>query len=91
MSCYLITGGAGFFGTILKQYLLDKGNECISIDLEPDAFRHKNFTAYQGDINDKELMEKIFSTHKIDAIFHCAALLAHVKKDLKRLWHANTA
>ncbi len=89
MSCYLITGGAGFFGTILKQYLLDKGNECVSIDLEPDAFRHKNFTAYQGDINDKELMEKIFSTHKIDAIFHCAALLAHVKKDLKRLWHAN--
>ena len=35
------------------------------------------------------MMEQIFTTHKIDAIFHCAALLAHVKKDLKRLWHAN--
>lgn len=89
MSCYLITGGAGFFGTILKKYFLDKGAECVSIDLEPDCFQNPRFTAYQGDINDNELMEKIFKKHKFDAIFHCAALLAHVKKDLKRLWHAN--
>ena len=89
MPCYLITGGAGFFGTILKQHLLASGAECVSIDLEPDSFQHLHFTAYQGDINDNELMQKIFSAHKITAIFHCAALLAHVKKDLKRLWHAN--
>ena len=89
MPCYLITGGAGFFGTILKQHLLASGAECVSIDLEPDSFQHPHFTAYQGDINDNELMQKIFSAHKITAIFHCAALLAHVKKDLKRLWHAN--
>lgn len=89
MSCYLITGGAGFFGSVLKQYFLDKGDECISIDLEPDNFKHPKFTAYQGDINDDKLMDKIFAKYKFDAIFHCAALLAHVKKDLKRLWHAN--
>ena len=89
MSCYLITGGAGFFGTILKQYFLEKGDECVSIDLEPDHFEHPLFRSYQGDINDDVLMEDIFSNHKFDAIFHCAALLAHVKKDLKNLWHAN--
>lgn len=89
MSCYLITGGAGFFGTILKQYFLDKGAQCVSIDLEPDNFKHKNFKSYQGDINDDNLMTEIFSSYKFDAIFHCAALLAHVKKDLKRLWAAN--
>lgn len=89
MSCYLITGGAGFFGTILKQHLLNLGAHCVSIDLEPDNFKHPKFAAFQGDINDNELMEKIFSEYKFDAIFHCAALLAHVKKDLKRLWHAN--
>ncbi len=89
MSCYLITGGAGFFGTILKQYFLKKGEMCISIDLKSDDFRHENFISYQGDINDDQLMEKIFSTYQFDAIFHCAALLAHVKKDLKKLWHAN--
>ncbi len=89
MPCYLITGGAGFFGTILKQYFLAQGAECVSIDIEPDSLTHPNFTAIQGDINDSALMEQLFSTHKFDAIFHCAALLAHVKKDLGRLWHAN--
>ena len=89
MACYLITGGAGFFGSILKKHFLDLGAECISIDLEPDNYKHPKFTAYQGDINDNALMTKIFQQHKIDAIFHCAALLAHVKKDLKKLWHAN--
>lgn len=89
MACYLITGGAGFFGSILKKYFLEKGDSCVSIDLEPDGCEHELFTSFQGDINDDELMEKIFSEYQFDAIFHCAALLAHVKKDLKKLWHAN--
>ena len=89
MANYLITGGAGFFGTILKKYLISKGAKCVSIDLEKDDFKHENFIAYQGDINDNNLMDEIFSLNKFDAIFHCAALLAHVKKDLKRLWRAN--
>ncbi|MBQ8750885.1 MAG: NAD(P)-dependent oxidoreductase [Alphaproteobacteria bacterium] len=89
MACYLITGGAGFFGTILKKHFLALGEKCVSIDLEHDDFKDENFTSYQGDINDDKLMDEIFFKHKFDAIFHCAALLAHVKKDLKRLWHAN--
>jgi nucleoside-diphosphate-sugar epimerase len=89
MKSYLITGGAGFFGTILKKHLLSNVAKCVSIDLEKDDFKHENFTSYQGDINDDELMDEIFSSNKFDAIFHCAALLAHVKKDLKHLWRAN--
>ena len=89
MASYLITGGAGFFGTILKKYLISKGAKCVSVDLEKDNFIHDNFISYRGDINDNKLMDEIFSSNKFDAIFHCAALLAHVKKDLKRLWHAN--
>lgn len=89
MACYLITGGAGFFGSILKKHFLRMGAKCVSIDLEPDDFIDKNFISYQGDINDNSLMDEVFRTYKFDAIFHCAALLAHVKKDLKKLWHAN--
>lgn len=89
MACYLITGGAGFFGSILKKHFLEQGDKCVSIDLEPDDYRHDKFTSYQGDINDNVLMDDVFNNHKFDAIFHCAALLAHVKKDLKRLWKSN--
>lgn len=89
MACYLITGGAGFFGSILKKHFISKGAKCVSIDLEKDTFTHPDFVSYQGDINDNALMDEIFLKHKFDAIFHCAALLAHVKKDLKKLWHAN--
>ena len=89
MGNYLVTGGAGFFGSILKSQLLAEGHHVISIDLAPEKKCHDNLTAFQGDINDDELMNKVFSQWKLDGIFHCAALLAHVKKDLPRLWKSN--
>ncbi len=84
-----LTGGAGFFGSILKEELLKLGYSCVSIDLEPDTYKHKNFTAVQGDIRNTALLEEIFNKFKFDAVFHCAAMLAHVKKDLKNLWTSN--
>ena len=89
MAHYLVTGGAGFFGSIMKTALLDKGHTVVSIDLEPDSLVRDGFKPFRGDINDSALMDKIFSTNKFDGIFHLAALLAHVKKDLPRLWKSN--
>ncbi len=89
MGKYLITGGAGFFGSILKKRLLDDGHFCVSIDLEPDNLEHDNFIAIQGDIRDTQLLDEIFEKYDFDAIFHCAALLAHVKEDIKNLWSSN--
>lgn len=89
MKTFLITGGAGFFGSILKKQLIEQGNQVISIDLQPDKYENANFIAYQGNICDESIMTKIFSQYKFDAVFHCAALLAHVKKDLKKLWASN--
>lgn len=87
--CFLITGGAGFFGSVLKEELLNLGYRCVSVDIQPDEFKHENYTAIQGDIRDCALLEKIFSEYKFDAIFHLAALLAHVKDDLGALWSSN--
>lgn len=89
MKTYLITGGAGFFGSILKQDLLNDGNFCVSIDREKDDFKHENFISVTGDICDKVLLRKIFAEYNFDAIFHCAALLAHEVKDKKELWESN--
>ena len=90
MKKILITGGAGFFGTLLKKRLLEKENYmCVSIDLEKDTYKHENLISIQGDITDKKILEEIFENHKFDAIFHCAAILAHDKRNIKKLWNSN--
>lgn len=85
----LITGGAGFFGDILKKTLIENGHTCVSIDLQPDAYMHPQLQTLQADVRNAALMDEIFATHAFDAVFHCAAILAHVgaKKDF--LWSCN--
>jgi nucleoside-diphosphate-sugar epimerase len=85
----LITGGAGFFGEILKLRLLALNYECVSIDLQRDDTHHPNLTAIQGDIRDRAALESIFAARQFDVVFHCAAILAHAVKDPAFLWSSN--
>ncbi len=89
MKKYLITGGAGFYGSILKKELIKDGAFCVSIDLEEDNYKNENFIAIKGDIRNTNTLDEIFSKHKFDAIFHCAALLAHEVKNKDDLWTSN--
>lgn len=89
MKRYLITGGAGFYGSILKEELLKDGGFVVSVDLKPDECVHKNFVPIKGDIRHLELLDRINKKYKFDAIFHCAALLAHEVKDKNELWTSN--
>ena len=55
--CILITGGAGFFGSILTEHLLAQGNECIILDLHPSDFSHPALISIKGDIRDISLVK----------------------------------
>lgn len=85
----MITGGAGFFGEVLKKRLLKEGFFCVSVDLVKDDCRHPNLVTVQGDIRDDSLLEGLFSRYRFDVVFHCAAILAHAVKDKDFLWSCN--
>ena len=90
MSHYLVTGGSGFFGGVLKRRLLREGHTVVNLDLEPDEDALSGLLSIKGDIRDTGLLHDIFSNHKFDAIFHVAAQLAHgIKMDEQLLWTSN--
>ena len=83
---YLITGAAGFIGAKTAQFALDNGAKIIGIDNMNNYYspiikthrleelkKHQNFTFIKGDIEDKEILETIFNSNKIDAVINLAA------------------
>ena len=86
----LITGGAGFFGTVLKQYLSEKGVESVIYDLVPDTDKIKHTVAVQGDLCNEAELEACFKRYApFDVVYHVAAQLAHNVKDKNFLWQSN--
>lgn len=84
-----VTGASGFFGGVLKRRLLAEGFAVTNIDLVRDEDTHANLTSIQGDIRDAALLAHTFAEHKFEAVFHCAAMLAHDVKDDDLLWTSN--
>lgn len=84
MKTILITGGAGFIGSNLVSYLVEKypKYKFVVIDkltyagdlhnLDP-VKNAKNFTFVKGNICDRELIERIFHHYYINGVIHLAA------------------
>jgi nucleoside-diphosphate-sugar epimerase len=85
----LITGGSGFFGSILKSKMFELGIPCVNIDLCDDPVRHPLLDSVRGDIRNEELMNALFARYGFEDVFHCAAVLAHNVKDQNELWDNN--
>jgi UDP-glucose 4-epimerase len=77
----LITGGAGYIGSHLVKNLLKSGYPVVVLDnlsggfMEPLEILKKNFPLefIRGDLSDKEVLKKVFTENKIDAVMHLAA------------------
>ncbi len=91
MPHYLVTGASGFFGGILKRRLLRAGHTVFNIDLQRDEDAGTaGLTSIQGDLRDASLVRQAFTQHRFDAVFHCAAQLAHgTRIDEGLLWTSN--
>ena len=89
MKTILVTGASGFFGGILKRSILESGDRCINVDIVPDEDEHPNLQKWQVDIRDRDALDKVFASARIDGVVHCAAKLAHGSEDPKDLWTSN--
>ncbi len=80
MKKVLITGGAGYLGSVLTEVLLNKGYQVTVIDnitykqtsVAPFTY-NKNFKFVLGDVRDENLLSSLVTTH--DIIIPLAAIV----------------
>ena len=83
----LVTGGAGFIGSLLIDNLLKKGDNIVCIDNlnefynpsikklnQVNHYEHDHYEFYEGDILDEGLVKSIFKNHDIEIVIHLAAM-----------------
>jgi UDP-glucose 4-epimerase len=76
MSKVLVTGGAGYIGSVCSRQLLELGHEVVVIDnlstgnaeAVPDGAR-----LYRVDYGDRAAVSRVLREHSVDAVFHFAA------------------
>tara|TARA_Y100000310_G_scaffold339097_2_gene430703 strand:- start:4295 stop:5176 length:882 start_codon:yes stop_codon:yes gene_type:complete len=80
----LVTGATGFIGKKLVRTLVKKHKVlCIVRDKKKLSFKHKNLQIKEGNITDKQFLEKI--TTKINCIIHLAAITDAKSKELSKV------
>ena len=93
----LVTGGTGYIGSHTCVSLIESGYDIVIIDNLSNSKREvvdmiekitsKKVTFYEGDVRDKDLLNKIFDEHKIDAIIHFAGYKAVGESVMKPLMY----
>ncbi len=72
----LVLGGAGYIGSHTVYELIDKGQDVVIVDNLETGYKeavHPKARFYQGDIRNREFVDKVFEKEKIDAVIHFAA------------------
>jgi UDP-glucose 4-epimerase len=89
MRTAVVTGGAGFLGRLLVERLLSTGWRVRSIDVQPVEIVKPELRSIQGDVRKAADLDAAFADGPVDAVFHCAALLAHGSIDEAALRSCN--
>jgi UDP-glucose-4-epimerase GalE len=78
MGTILVTGGAGYVGSHVIPGLLDRGHHVVVFDNlhrgHLSSIDRFGIEFVEGDLNDSQALQELFSVHRFDAILHFAAL-----------------
>jgi len=72
----LVTGGAGYIGSICVEMLLEKGHGVVVVDNLQEGHREAvlpDAIFYEGNFGDRELLQRIFRENALDGVIHFAA------------------
>jgi nucleoside-diphosphate-sugar epimerase len=87
----LVTGGDGFTGSALVQYLLDKGHDVTVLDNQEGIFfdhlKKKGAKIILGTVTDRDTVIKALDG--IESVFHLAAAFRQIDAPNKVYWHVN--
>ncbi|HXA03113.1 MAG TPA: UDP-glucose 4-epimerase GalE [Cytophagaceae bacterium] len=93
----LVTGGAGYIGSHSVRLLSDRGYQIIVLDNlvygHREAIINKGVDLVVGNMDDNNILEKIFSENNMEAVIHFAAY-AYVGEsvaDPAKYYHNNTS
>jgi UDP-glucose 4-epimerase len=76
--CVLVTGGAGYIGSVVAAQLVDKGCEVIVCDNLSHGSKKAvppGARVIVADTGHREAVDRIFQEHRIDAVIHLAAFI----------------
>jgi len=72
----LVTGGAGYIGSVLTEVLVREGHQVIVLDNLKQGHRHAvvpEAIFIEADLGDREDLEGVFHRHSIEVVMHLAA------------------
>ncbi|MBX3125841.1 MAG: NAD-dependent epimerase/dehydratase family protein [Polyangiaceae bacterium] len=82
----LVTGGSGFFGEVLVQHLLGRGDRVRILDLVENADRPAQTELVLGDIRDRAVIERALAG--VEVVHHNVAQVP-LAKDREQFWSVN--
>lgn len=91
----LVTGGAGYIGSVMTRVLLDLGHSVVVLDNLSHGHRHavdSRAVFEQADLGSEDAVEEVFAKHPIDAVIHFAGVIsmAESMKDPGKYFTINT-
>jgi len=92
----LVTGGAGYIGSHTVHELVNQGFDVIVLDSLENGhkeFLPENIHLFKGNLASLSDIEKVFISHKIDAVIHFAAyaLVGESMENPVKYFHNNLA